>query len=271
MAEDRPDDYVLRGGDEGARRLRLLAAVKWPSTRTLLKRLVLRQGMHCLDVGCGIGAVTLKLARKVGPSGRVVGTDRDERCIQIARQEAQRRNLPADFRAESVGALREEDAFDLVYSRFLLSHLAHPEQAIQRLVAAARPGGMVAVEDVEFAGHFCYPRCGAFDRFVSLYEGVVRRKGGDANLGPRLLGLFLEGGLEAVGLEVVQPTYRAGPGKRMAQVTLEHIREAVLHEGLSSPAEVDALVAALDEFAGDARTLMSLPRIFQVWGRKRQN
>src|SRR5262245_21372357 len=64
--------YVLRGGESGAERLRLLASVKWPSTKTLLDRVGLRQGMSCLDVGCGIGAVTMKLAELVGPTGRVV-------------------------------------------------------------------------------------------------------------------------------------------------------------------------------------------------------
>src|SRR5262249_18537404 len=192
------DAYVLRGGEKGAQRLRLLALVKWPTTKSLLQRVGLRKGMHCLDVGCGIGAVTLKLARSVGPGGRVVGTDTDERCVEMARQEALRRNLSALFRAGSVSELQEEGVYDLVYSRFLLTHLAKPERAIERLVGAAQPGGVVVVEDIEFAAHFCYPVCPAFHRYVRLYEEVVRRKGGDPNIGPRLLGLLLDSGLEEV-------------------------------------------------------------------------
>lgn len=63
-------DYVLRGGDQGAERLRLLAAVKWPTTKPLLERAGLGPGMRCLDVGCGIGAVTLRMAEAVLPTGQ---------------------------------------------------------------------------------------------------------------------------------------------------------------------------------------------------------
>jgi 2-polyprenyl-3-methyl-5-hydroxy-6-metoxy-1,4-benzoquinol methylase len=233
MGQMRSDAYALQGGKKGAERLRLLALAKWPTTKTLLQRVGLRKGMHCLDVGCGIGAVTLKLAQSVGPGGQVVGTDTDERCVEMARQAALRRNLSVLFRAESVSELREEGVYDLVYSRFLLTHLAAPERTVERLVRAARPGGLVVVEDIEFAGHFSYPVCPAFHRYVSLYEQVVRRKGGDPNIGPRLLGLLLDSGLEEVGLEVVQPTYHRGLGKRLGAVTMEHIREAVVKEGLA--------------------------------------
>jgi SAM-dependent methyltransferase len=268
MGEDRSDNYVLRGGDEGAQRLRLLAHVAWPTTKALLHRVGIRTGMLALDVGCGIGAIAHKIARRVGPGGQVVGIDMDERCVELARQEALQHPLAPVFRAESVRDLREVGAFDLVYSRFLLSHLSEPEKAVERMAAAARTGGCVVVEDVDFAGHFCYPACAAFDRYVNLYQRAVKLKGGDANLGPRLLGLLLDAGLQQVRVSVVQPAFRKGPGKRLAQVTLEHIREKVVAGGLATASEIDTLVAELDRFAHNPRTIVSLPRIFQVWGRK---
>jgi len=54
----------------------------------------------------------------------------------------------------------------------------------------------------------------------------------------------------------------------MAVLTLEGISDAVVAEGLASSAELSELLAELSEFAADPRTLMSLPRIFQVWGRR---
>ncbi len=64
------------------------------------------------------------------------------------------------------------------------------------------------------------------------------------------------------------PTFRDGEGKRVAQVTMEHIREAVVGAGLATSSEVDAIVAELGAFAADDRTLMSMAPTFQVWGRK---
>jgi hypothetical protein len=80
--------------------------------------------------------------------------------------------------------------------------------------------------------------------------------------------MFLDAGLEGVDLEVVQPTFREGPGKHMAAVTMEHIREEVVGAGLASAGEIDGIVGALGAFARDPRTLMSWPRIFQVWGKR---
>src|SRR5438874_1379645 len=133
MGQEGPDTYVLRGGDQRAERLRLLARVKWPTTRALRRRVGLRPGMRCLDVGCGSGAVSLKLARLVGPGGRAVGVDLDERCLGLARQEAARKGLPAVFRRGGVHDLREQGAYDLVYSRFLLTHVPEPGRALERL------------------------------------------------------------------------------------------------------------------------------------------
>jgi SAM-dependent methyltransferase len=219
-------------------------------------------------VGCGIGGVALKMAVFVGPQGRVAGIDFDEGCLALARLEAERLGLTVEFRIGSATDLQEASAYDLIFGRFVLTHLREPEKALERMVQAARPGGVVVAEDIQFTGHFCFPACPAFDRYVTLYQEIVQRKGGDANIGPRLLGMFLDVGLKEVDLEVIQPTYRQGPGKQMAAVTLEHIREAVVGAGLASDEEINRVVAELDAFASDPRTIMSLPRIFQVWGKR---
>ena len=261
-------DYVLRGGDHGAERLRLLASVKWPTTKLLLDRAGLGPGMRCLDVGCGVGAVTFRMAEAVQATGRVTGIDFDEQCVGLARLEAQRLGMDVDFRTGSASDLEDCSAYDLVFGRFLLTHLPEPEPALQGMVRAARPGGVVVAEDIQFTGHFSYPACPAFDRYVSLYQDVVRHKGGDPNIGPRLPGMFLDAGLADVELEVIQPSYRDGPGKRIAALTMEHIREAVVGAGLASDEEISRVVAEITSFADDPKTILSLPRIFQAWGRK---
>src|SRR5262249_23587363 len=138
----------------------------------------------------------------------------------------------------------------------------------ERLVRAARPGGLVAVEDIEFAAHFCHPACPALDRYVSLYQQAVRREGGDPDIGPRLGRLLMGARLQGGGVAGVQPAYRTGPGKRIAQVTMEHIREAVVAAGLASEGEVNTIVTDLGRFARNPRTILGLPRIFQVWGQR---
>jgi 2-polyprenyl-3-methyl-5-hydroxy-6-metoxy-1,4-benzoquinol methylase len=265
----RSEGYVLRGGRAGAERLRLLNRVKWPTTEPLLAAAGLRAGMSCLDVGCGGGDVTLKMAALVGTEGNVVGVDRDGSILELARQEADERGLTVTFRRLEAEELAEESAYDLVFTRYLLSHLPRPQRAVEAMVRAARPGGRLVLEDVYFPGHVCYPPNAAFDRFVELYQAVARAKeGGDAAIGVRLLGMALEAGLVDVRVGLVVPTFREGEGKWVTQVTMEHIRGAVVDAGLASEPEVDDVVGELGRLADDDRTLMSIAPTFQVWGRK---
>lgn len=262
-------EYVLRVGEEGAERLRLLARVMQPNTEALLRNTGLTTGMTCLDLGCGIGEVTLFLAAQVGPTGRVVGIDREEGFLELARQEAARLQVYPEFRQASALDLEDESTYDVIYTRFLLSHLREPERVLARMVRAAKPGGVIVVEDTDFPGHFSHPACPALNRYVELYQAVVRHNGGDAAIGPRLPGLLLDAGLDPVELNVALPTFRTGEGKWLNPVTLAHVRGALLKANLATGPEIDALVSELEAFARDPRTLWSVPRVFQVWGRKK--
>jgi hypothetical protein len=81
----------------------------------------------------------------------------------------------------------------------LLSHLSDPARLVTGMVEAVKPGGYVIVEDVHVAGCFTEPPCAAYDRRVGWFKEVVRRTGGDLDIGPRLPGLLREAGLADVG------------------------------------------------------------------------
>jgi len=261
--------YVIEGGQAGKQRLRLLATVLQPTTSRLFDRFDLHPGMSCLDVGCGGGDVTLLLADRVGPNGRVLGIDFDRDILRLAQAEAQHAGVThVEYRWADAENLQLPATFHLVYARFLLSHLPNARQALAGMIAAALPGGWILTEDVDFPGHFCYPESRAFERYGELYQEVVRRKGADPTLGRKLPVLFLEAGLADVQLEVIQPTFRTGPGKRLAAVTMARIAEAVIAEGLTDAAEIQAITTELEVYARDERTLMSAPRIVQCWGRR---
>lgn len=260
--------YVLRGGAEGAGRLEVLAAAAWPATRRLLDRLGVGPGWSCLDVGCGNGDVAIRLATLVGPAGRVVGEDIDAAVVEVARERAREAGAGVEFHARGLLGRPPEAAFDLVHARFVLGHLADAAAGLAALVRAARPGGLVVVEDVDFHSHFCWPPSEAFDRYGALYRDTSLGLGADPLIGPRLLGMFHDAGLDEPGFETVERLFSAGPGKRMPQLTMEHIREAVVGAGAATDAEVDAIVTELERLRRDPRSIMGFPRVFQVWGRR---
>jgi len=265
----RAGHYVIRGGVEGRERLRVLARVMQPYSASFFDRIGVGAGLDCLDVGCGGGDATLELARRVAPGGRVVGLDIDEEKIRIARSEAEQQGVAnVDFRVADGTTFRSAGAFDVVYARFLLTHLADPAVAVHAFRQHLRPGGVLAVEDIDFSGHVTYPDSAAFHRYGELYCTTVTRRGGDPNIGPRLPVILKQQGFAGVGVHVVQPTGLEGEAKLLSPLTLENIAGAVLQDGLASRQEIDDLVQALYAFAADPMTLSGMPRVFQVWGRR---
>jgi 2-polyprenyl-3-methyl-5-hydroxy-6-metoxy-1,4-benzoquinol methylase len=67
------NSYALAVGETGERRLRAIDDLLAPSTRRLLETAGIRRGMRVLDIGCGVGMVSMMLAELVGPEGSVVG------------------------------------------------------------------------------------------------------------------------------------------------------------------------------------------------------
>jgi SAM-dependent methyltransferase len=262
--------YAIRGGDEGKRRLDLLAQVMGPTTSALLAEVGVPAGATCLDLGCGGGHVSRCLAELVGPTGRVVGLDLDSVKLAAARNDAARaghRNL--EFRTANVLEWSEPDTYDLVYGRFILSHLSDRPAFVRRMGAAVRRSGVVVLEDIDFAGSFCYPPNPAFSRYCELYSAVIARRGGDANLGPQLRGLCLDAGLEDVRVRAMQPVHGGrAPENALVLSTLVNIGDAAIAEGLATPADLEEILVQLTTFTNDPRSVVSLPRIFQVWGRR---
>ena len=264
-----PGTYIIRGGVEGKKRLEVLARVMWPTTSRLLAEAGLTPGMTCLDLGCGGGDVTLQLATLVGPQGHVLGVDMDETKLDLARQTATRLGLVnVQFRKLIVEDWVEESQYDCIYARFLLTHLVDPLRTLRQMLQAVRPGGMTVVEDIDFGGYFCHPQCAGFDAYVRLYRAAAARQGADADIGPKLYGMLLDAGWQNVKVNLVQPTFASGEGKQTAVLTLVNIADSILAGKLATEAELQSAIDDLTRFTDDPRTLISLPRVFQVWGRR---
>jgi SAM-dependent methyltransferase len=262
----RSENYIIRGGVRGRERLRLISRVMKPTSHDLLQRAGIRSGMACLDLGCGGGDLAFDMARMVGPEGRVVGTDIDPQKLDLARREATEQSLNnLEFRFADITETELEKEFDLVHARFLLTHLADSAQALLRMRGALRRNGVIVLEDIDLRGYFCHPECPALWRYAELYTEAVRRKGGDANIGPRLPSMLIDAGFSRVHVNVVQPSGIVGEVKLVTPLTMENIADAVLAEGLASLNEIKQLVRELYEFAKTPGTFGCLPRVVEVW------
>ena len=85
--------YVLGDSDAEHDRLTRQAAVLAPFTLRLFQDAGLRKGHRVLDIGCGMGDVTMLAAEVVGVEGVVVGIDSDSSCIEKARKRSSESSL----------------------------------------------------------------------------------------------------------------------------------------------------------------------------------
>jgi ubiquinone/menaquinone biosynthesis C-methylase UbiE len=223
-----------------------------------------------LDLGCGGTTLTQELARLVGSQGKVLGIDKDTENITHARQEAKVLGLSQLHYhvADIVQWEGESSQYDFAFSRFLLTHLPDPLELLRQVYLSLKPGGRMLLEDIDFTGHFCYPACDAFDRYVALYTATVQHTGADPNIGPSLPSLLQDAGFRHIQCTLVQPVFQRGEGKQISSLTLEFIAESLIHNQLASREAITTYLAELRAFEQDETTLVSLPRIFQVWAVK---
>lgn len=112
----------------------------------VLRRLGLQSGMTVVDLGCGPGALTRKLARWLGPTSSVIGIDRDTAFLAYARRKGQAQGLPhLRFWAGDVLALPlAAQSVEACTSHTVIEHV--PNRAfLQEQHRVCRPGGPVSV------------------------------------------------------------------------------------------------------------------------------
>lgn len=161
--------------------LLLLPIRRWYQNPDRLLAPHVAPGQTVLDVGPGMGYFTLPLARLVGPTGRVVGVDCQERMLEQLDRRAAGRGLADRIETRrcsqeslQVGDLREQ--VDLVLAFNVVHEASDPERMIGEMARSLRPGGRLFLSE---------PR-GHVDRDVFLWEyGLAREAGLQAVAWPK--------------------------------------------------------------------------------------
>jgi len=136
---------------------------------------LLRPGLGGLDVGCGTGAITVGIARAVGPQGYVVGVDRDAELLELARKE---HGTVANLHFESADAtdLPYRSQFDIVTAARTLQWISDPISAVSSLRGAAKTSGTIVALDYNHAQNAWTPSPPG--EFVCFLQGIPRLEAG---------------------------------------------------------------------------------------------
>jgi demethylmenaquinone methyltransferase / 2-methoxy-6-polyprenyl-1,4-benzoquinol methylase len=113
-------------------------------------RAELRPGDSALDICCGTGDLTLELAKRVAPTGHVVGCDFSEPMLDLAREKAASRGA-ATARFEWADALElpyDAGRFDAVTVGFGIRNLADLDRGLSEMARVLRPGGRLVILEI---------------------------------------------------------------------------------------------------------------------------
>ena len=229
-----------------------------------------RPGDRVLDIGCGFGDTTQRIAGLVGASGAVLGVDAAPRFIEIARHEAEQAALAnVRFTVADVETTTFGEGFDLAFSRMGTMFFANPVAALRNVREALVPGGTLAmvVWRAKIENDWVYRAQTITERFLSRPEEYDEPTCGP---GPFAManadttsGILVSAGYEAISLrrcdlpitigsdldEAVDLVMSLGPAGeilRLAGERAEHLHGPVaeaLREGLADWTGPDGVMA----------------------------
>ncbi|MDQ0602670.1 ubiquinone/menaquinone biosynthesis C-methylase UbiE [Streptomyces canus] len=261
----RTDGYLLDNQQaEAAERFAAFAALFDPTTFRHLESFGIGPGWRCWEVGAGGTSVVSWLAKKVGPTGRVVATDIDTSRLAAAARP------PVEVRVHDVGTEESPgEGFDLVHARLVLVHVPDRERALRSMAKSLRSGGRLLIEDADPALQplTCPDDHGPAEQLANRLRQGFRRlladRGADLSYGRRLPRLLREAGLHRVEADAYFPL--SSPAcAALESATIRQIRDQLVTAGLATDDDIDQHLANV---AAGGMDLATAPMI-SAWGRK---
>jgi SAM-dependent methyltransferase len=226
-----------------------------PLTERVFRDAGVGPGQRVLELGSGAGDVAMLVARIVGPTGEVVGVERNPDSIAHAKSRVAAAGLRnVKFLHNDVAALSSEQPFDALVGRWILMFVPDPVAVLRSASRLVRPGGSVAFHEVWWDPVL---RAGAplslGATALELFHATIVGSGANASMGPMLRSVYQAAGLPDPAMRLEMPMDGDGECARWMVDTLRSLRPmmddsdarlAVLGDFDTLPARIEAEISA---------------------------
>jgi SAM-dependent methyltransferase len=265
-------DYALGYTDAEHERLIRQAALIAPYTERLFREADIGPGYRVLDLGSGMGDVSMLVAGLVGDSGEVVGIERDAPSIKRAQTRvAAARFGNVTFLKTDVNKIVVDQPFDAVVGRLILMFLPDPVSVLRSVSRLVRPGGVLAFQEPTWI-----PMLALGDR-LPLWSCVLRsihatilRSGANPEMGLALYSIFQTIGLPAPRMHLEIPLGSDTGFVRIISDLVCSLQPLAMEHNVSLE-ELGDLNTLRDRICAEiaaANTVVSMVPLVGAWSRK---
>lgn len=215
-------------------------------------------GSRVLEMGCGVGAQTVHLARS-GPGARITAVDHSADSLAQARARIAAHAPEADVEwchADLFDLPFSPAEFDHVFVCFLLEHLPDPRRALAVLRRLLRPGGTITVVEGDHGSALFHPASAHARAVIDCQVRLQSAAGGNALIGRQLHPLLARAGYDDIAVrprtvyaDRSRPTLVDGFTRNTFIAMVEAVRDEALAAGLMPEADWDRGITDLHRTA----------------------
>ncbi|MFJ3229317.1 methyltransferase domain-containing protein [Streptomyces sp. NPDC086783] len=263
--------YPLGHSQDEFARLALQANLYADVTREVLNRAGIKRGMKVVDLGSGIGDVSLLAAKLVGPRGRVLGLDKSATAVGVAKARAIAEGLNnCNFEARDIETADVPTSSDLVVGRLILAYLSNAEDVVRRIVGSLKMGAVVAFQEINLGDYAMSPGLPLHDGCLRWIRQAFKESGLCAESGTRLLELLKRSGVvNAAAVHTARvETWDDAVAPDYFSETVRSMLPIITGLGIASTAEIgiDSLAARLRKELEENQGTIILPGLVSAWG-----
>ena len=266
------DSYVMGRTSQEYQRLRQQAKVWEASTMQILQRTGLREGMSCLDVGCGPGEAMRLMGEMVGASGHVTGLDVDGKLgremLEVLRATAQSNFAFIEDDVEAIDEVAGQP-FDVTFARIVLLHVHDPISVLRKLYSWTKPGGYIVIQDYDFRTMDAYPKPEAYVEYEKVFFEVYHKSGRDTRIGHKLPAYFVDAGIGSPdGTDVAGHLMSLEQASGMVKAVYRSVLPRALQLGITTEARSQAFFEEMNEVPSKRYYFFLWPLLIGAWKRK---